>query len=88
MTIPYLKLDEDDARDAARYRWLRDRAPWTLISSNGITRLAARLPVQMKADADDANDMDAAIDAAMKPDPLAEYSRLSQEIAEPWDQSP
>ena len=31
---------------------------------------------------------DAAIDEAMKADPLAEYSRLSQEIAEPWDQSP
>jgi len=52
------------AQDAARYRWLRDRSAWTLISANGITRLAARLPVMMEPQADD--DMDAAIDAAMK----------------------
>lgn len=57
---------EDLKRDAARYRWLRDRAPWTLISANGVTRLAARLPVQVEGDSEDAHEMDAAIDAAME----------------------
>ena len=53
--------------DAERYRWLRDRAPWTLVSSNGMLRLAVRLDVDYKPTVDEAgNDMDAAIDAARK----------------------
>jgi len=54
-----------DAQDAARYRWLRDRLPWTLMSAHGYTRMAARLPVSIKADMDEAHEMDAALDAAM-----------------------
>jgi hypothetical protein len=55
----------EDAKDAARYRWLRDRLPWTLMSAHGYTRMAARLPVSIKADMDEAHEMDAALDAAM-----------------------
>lgn len=56
---------EADAADAKRYRWLRARAPWTLISSNAITRLAARLPSEIDTVLKESNEMDAAIDAAI-----------------------
>jgi hypothetical protein len=53
--------------DAERYRWLRDRAPWTLVSSNGMLRLAVRLDVEYKpTDGETGNDMDLVIDAARK----------------------
>ena len=51
--------------DATRYRWLRDSLPWTLISCNGMTQLAVQLPVQIAEHADDANELYAAIDAAI-----------------------
>lgn len=53
--------------DAGRYRWLRDRAPWTLMSSNGMLRLAARLDVDyLPVEQEIGNEMDIAIDLAMK----------------------
>ncbi|MDD0817175.1 hypothetical protein PSQ39_21250 [Curvibacter sp. HBC28] len=55
-----LKAEED----AERYRWLRGRSAWTLISANGITRLAHRLPVSFTPIEQNADDYDAAIDAA------------------------
>jgi len=58
--------DSNDAKDAERYRWLRDRAPWTLCSANGMTRLAARLPVAWEGAEEDGHEMDAVIDAAMR----------------------
>ena len=52
--------------DAERYRWLRDCCSWTLISGNGMTRLAARLPVIVESQNDDAHELDEAIDAAIR----------------------
>lgn len=49
--------DERDAKDAARYRWLRERAPQTLA---GIAYGASKA-----AHAIQSSDPDAAIDAAM-----------------------
>jgi len=56
---------EAEQKDAARYRWLRDRSIWTLISANGITRLAHRLPIGFTPIEQDADEYDAAIDAAL-----------------------
>lgn len=52
-------------KDAERYRWLRDRCPWTMCSAHAVTRLALRLPIGYECHAEDKHDMDAAIDAAM-----------------------
>lgn len=54
-----------DREDAERYRWLRDRSAWTLMSANGIIRLAHRLPTGFKpTPQNNGDDYDAAIDAA------------------------
>ena len=58
--------EQADTRDAARYRHMRDKTGWTLISANGLTRVAFRLPVAVTSTHDDPDDLDAAIDAAMK----------------------
>ena len=58
--------------DAERYRWLRDEALWTLVSSNGKLRLAARLDVDYTPTVDETGaDMNAAIDAARTVDDAA-----------------
>ncbi len=49
----------------ARYRWLRDKLPWTLISADGVTRFFATFPLQIEASTDDSNELDAAIDVAI-----------------------
>lgn len=54
------------ARDAARYRHMRDQIGWTLISANGLTRVAFRLPVAVTSTHDEPDELDAAIDAAMQ----------------------
>ena len=58
--------EQADKRDAARYRHMRDKTGWTLISAEGLTRVAFRLPVAVTSTHDDPDDLDAAIDAAMK----------------------
>ena len=55
----------DLRKDAERYRWLRDRCPWTMCSGPAMTRLALRLPVGYHCHEEDGNDMDSAIDAAI-----------------------
>lgn len=63
------RLDDEVERlrvDAGRYRWLRDRCPWTMCSTDALTRIALRLPVSFKCRQEDADEFDAAIDAAMR----------------------
>ena len=61
--------DTQDAKDAARYRWLRDEANWTVICSNDIARFSARIPVPTSMLANDSgNELDAAIDATIAQD--------------------
>jgi hypothetical protein len=52
-------------KDAERYRWMRDRCPWTMCSAHAVTRLALRMPIDYQCHTEDKNDMDAAIDASM-----------------------
>ena len=55
-----------ESKDAARYRWLRDDANWTVICSNGMARFSARIPVPTSMLLNDtANELDTAIDAAI-----------------------
>lgn len=60
-----LRTERESMRaDALRYRWLRDDSPWAMIGSNGATRFAVRLPVDL-GPGHEGHELDAAIDAAM-----------------------
>lgn len=61
------KAEHDSmVRDAGRYRWLRDRCAWTMCSASGMVRLAYRLPIDFRHDDETADEMDQAVDEAMK----------------------
>ncbi len=55
-----------DAKNAQRYRWLRDKIAWTVTCANDVARFSARIPVPTAMLANDtSNELDAAIDFAI-----------------------
>lgn len=62
-----IEMHRQNMRNAARYRWMRDNVPWTMVVANGVMRVAFRIE---PADADqllaeEPHELDAAIDFAM-----------------------
>ena len=52
-------------KDAERWRVMRDRCAWTMVSNRGIVRVAFRVPVEWEDVAETGDDLNDLADAAL-----------------------
>ena len=52
-------------KDAERWRVMRDRCAWTMVSANGLVRVAFRVPVEWENATETGDDLNRLADAAL-----------------------